>query len=218
MTCELYREAISARMDGEEPPVDAADLDAHVAGCAACRAFVARSAALLDQTAASAHGEPTALIAAVLASATPTQPGQAEHVAATSTASPLRDWPRYGLLVVALTQWALATPALLFGSDPGASTHTAHELGSWELALAVGLLAIVVQPQRARGLVPFAAALGAGLLVTTGADVLSGRVGLAGESQHLLTVAGLVMLWCNAHSTPRTGSILPWSPSGAHSR
>jgi predicted anti-sigma-YlaC factor YlaD len=37
MGCEWYREALSARIDGEEMPADRAQVDAHVAACADCR-------------------------------------------------------------------------------------------------------------------------------------------------------------------------------------
>lgn len=37
--CEAFREALSARLDGEAEPVDAALTDAHLARCAGCRAW-----------------------------------------------------------------------------------------------------------------------------------------------------------------------------------
>ena len=44
--CEEATEAISARIDGEELPVAGPDLDAHLAGCPACRDFEAQLAGL----------------------------------------------------------------------------------------------------------------------------------------------------------------------------
>ena len=41
MHCERFREAASARMDGEGSPVPGAALDDHLAGCAACAGWVA---------------------------------------------------------------------------------------------------------------------------------------------------------------------------------
>ena len=46
MDCDALREALSARLDGEDPGVDDAALDAHVAGCRACRAWAEDAAAL----------------------------------------------------------------------------------------------------------------------------------------------------------------------------
>jgi predicted anti-sigma-YlaC factor YlaD len=39
MECDRAREAISARIDGEDPGLPANALDAHLAGCAACRSW-----------------------------------------------------------------------------------------------------------------------------------------------------------------------------------
>ena len=46
---------------------------------------------------------------------------------------------RLGLVAVAIAQLALAVPGLVYGSDEGAPIHIAHEVGSWDLALAVGV-------------------------------------------------------------------------------
>lgn len=48
MDCVSYREAVSARLDGETAPVSAAALDRHVANCTDCAAFAA-GAGELDQ-------------------------------------------------------------------------------------------------------------------------------------------------------------------------
>ncbi|BCB77378.1 hypothetical protein Pflav_037880 [Phytohabitans flavus] len=37
MGCDEFREALSARLDGEDDPAERAVTDAHLAGCAACR-------------------------------------------------------------------------------------------------------------------------------------------------------------------------------------
>jgi hypothetical protein len=39
VSCEEAREAISARLDGEQPPFSAASLDAHIVLCQPCREF-----------------------------------------------------------------------------------------------------------------------------------------------------------------------------------
>lgn len=40
-SCELVHEALSARLDDEEPPVERELVDAHLAACASCREFAA---------------------------------------------------------------------------------------------------------------------------------------------------------------------------------
>lgn len=39
MTCQQCREVVSATLDGEAGPAERAAADAHLAGCAACRAY-----------------------------------------------------------------------------------------------------------------------------------------------------------------------------------
>jgi predicted anti-sigma-YlaC factor YlaD len=104
------------------------------------------------------------------------------------------EWARYALFAVALTQLLIALPALLLGDSLGATVHIARELGSWDVALAVGLLYVAWRPERAIGMLPFAAALAGTMVVSALFDVFSGRKAPLSESHHLLEVAGLVLL------------------------
>lgn len=49
-TCDLVREALSARLDNEEGQLAQADVDRHLAGCPGCREFAAGALMLRDQT------------------------------------------------------------------------------------------------------------------------------------------------------------------------
>ena len=102
---------------------------------------------------------------------------------------------RWGLFVVALTQLVLAAPSLLLGEDAGATVHVARELGSFDVALAIGLLVAAWQPLRAWGLFPVAAALGLVMLGTAILDVAEGSAAVGGEAHHLLDLAGVALLW-----------------------
>src|SRR4029453_2414598 len=153
-------EAISALADGEAHPLERSMVDAHIAGCAGCAAYAA-SVAQLDRyvrvrPAERGPDRSNAILPARTASSAPPRP--------------VRLWPRYLLLWVALTELVLAIPALA-GAESGASVHAAHELGSWEAALAVGLLVAAWQPRRAAGLLPFAIALAGAMLVTAAFDI-----------------------------------------------
>jgi predicted anti-sigma-YlaC factor YlaD len=193
MRCEECREAVSARLDGEASELDAAAADAHLVGCAECRAFEG-SATALHRSLRVRPAEPVPdLTAAILAKVPAPSAGRGRVATA-------REWPRYALFAVALTQLLLALPALLLGHDPGTSAHVARELGSWDVALGIGLLVAAWQPRRAAGLLPFAAALAAALAVTAAFDVAGGRVPIAGEAHHVLDVAGLAVLWVLART------------------
>jgi len=79
----------------------------------------------------------------------------------------------------------------------------AEFLGSWDVALAVGFIFVAWRPLRAVGMLPFVAALSAGLLLTAVVDVLHGRQPALTESTHLLELAGTVLLWLLMSPRPR---------------
>jgi predicted anti-sigma-YlaC factor YlaD len=97
---------------------------------------------------------------------------------------------RWALFVVALTQLVMAGPALLLGEDAGATVHVARELGSFDVALAIGLLVAAWQPLRAWGLFPVAAALGLVMVGTALLDVVDGTASLSGERTTCSTSPG----------------------------
>ncbi|QXC62887.1 zf-HC2 domain-containing protein [Aquihabitans sp. G128] len=192
MRCQSCREALSARLDGEDPGVADAVLDRHLASCAACRAFADGSALVRRRLAVRPAEAVPDLTAPILAAAYADR-RQAAAAAARSAAS--AHWTRWALLGVALTQLALSLPPMLFGHDANAPIHLARELGAWDLALAAALLLVVFRPARALGLVPFAGALALAMLVGAVIDVASGRTAPWAESTHLLELVGLALLW-----------------------
>ncbi len=203
MDCRHLREALSARLDDEDPGVDAGHLDAHVASCPGCTAYAREIGVLHRMTRVRAAEEVPDLSAAIVAalprSPAPSRSPFAERISAA----------RWALLVVALTQLVLAAPALLLGEDAGATVHVARELGSFDVALAVGLLVAAWQPARAWGLLPVAAALGLIMGGTAVLDVVDGSASTVGEAHHLLDVAGVALLWVvarGARPAPRRGS------------
>ncbi|MCU1358391.1 MAG: hypothetical protein JWM89_3809, partial [Acidimicrobiales bacterium] len=115
---------------------------------------------------------------------------------------------RWALLAVGLIQLLLALPPILLGREAGASVHLAHELGAWDLALAVALVLVAFRPERAPGLVPFALALVGAMVVTAAVDVLRHRAQLPAESHHLLNLAGAWLLWSIARHEPEQGVLL----------
>jgi predicted anti-sigma-YlaC factor YlaD len=100
---------------------------------------------------------------------------------------------------VGLVQVVLAAPPL-FGSVAGTSVHVAREVGSFDLAIGVGLLVVAWQPRRAPGLLPMVAALVGALVFTAALDVTTGRVSVAAEVPHILDLIGLAALWLLARS------------------
>lgn len=192
---------MSAAMDGEEANLGPAAVDAHLAGCAGCRAFAA-GAADLHRRVRVRGAEPVPDLTTAILAAT-------SDAASDAAGRPARLWARYALVVAALAQLALAVPPLVLGDGPGGSVHLARELGSWDVALAVSWLAVAWRPRRAAGLLPFALALAVVMAATAVLDVSSGRVPAMGESAHVLDLIGLASVWSLARSAPPATALIP---------
>jgi hypothetical protein len=104
-------------------------------------------------------------------------------------------WARWGLVAVACAQLVVTVPLLLLGRDHSAPAHVAHEMGSFDMALAVGYLVAAWRPARARGMRALVGATAVLLVVTAVLDVLGGRTSAADEAPHLLAVAGWLLIW-----------------------
>ena len=197
MRCSRFREAVSARLDGEDPGVPAARIDGHLATCADCRAWATAAGSLPAPTEApvEATTPDPGVLAALLAAG---RPGRAALVT-------VQEW-RIALAVIAVVQLVTAWPGVLSGGH--ASVHIAHELTSWDIGLAVGFVFLAWQPSRAWGALPLVALLVAFLTGASVLDLVSGAALLGRESVHLLEVAGLGCLWMLARRMPRSSVVL----------
>jgi predicted anti-sigma-YlaC factor YlaD len=197
MRCTRFREAISARLDGEDPGMRTEQIDAHLAECADCRSW-AGAAASTALRGAAGPGDPVALDPALIARlARPAAAAEPVHRGLISTI----EW-RMMLAVIGLAQVVLAWPGF-FLDDGHASIHLAHELTAWDMGLAVGFLFVAWRPARAWGMLPLVAVLVAAMVVTSGVDLGSGHALLGREAVHALALAGLGCLWSLARRAPR---------------
>jgi predicted anti-sigma-YlaC factor YlaD len=200
MDCAFYREAISARIDGEGSGLEAAALDRHLAGCPGCRAWAAAASHVTRAARIAPADAVPDLTGSIMAAVAVRQP---KLRLAPTQASPV-GIARLGLLMVGLAQLCLAVPALL-GDDGGAPIHVAHEQGSWFLALAVGLLVVAWRPARAAATLPIMAALVVALGSTMALDIGAGRTQAAAEAPHGLAILGLGFLWVLAYPATVAG-------------
>ena len=191
MDCDRAREALSARIDGEDPGVGVEALEQHLDGCAACAGWREALLGLAGRLEAADDPDP-ALRRAVLERLARERAAQ-EDRRAQRALRPLR----VALGVVALVQPALVVPALLSGP-----AHDARELGSWHLALAVGFLFAAIRPSRAWGMLPLVAALAGGLVITACVDVLQGNARPGEEVAHAVDLVGLGCLWVLGRRPP----------------
>jgi predicted anti-sigma-YlaC factor YlaD len=195
VTCDRWREAISAAHDGEDTAVGTRRLAAHLATCAACRAFADAVAASDDRAA------PRPVVVAAF-----TEPDLARRVARlAAVADRTAAWSvvRALLGVVAVEILVFSVPDLVLGDDSEARAHATRHLGAFTVAYAVGLLVVVVRPARARTMLPVAAVLAGALLITAVVDMTNGRVPLFEEAQHVPEVLSLALIWLVAVPGPR---------------
>jgi predicted anti-sigma-YlaC factor YlaD len=184
MRCHDCRTALSARLDGEPTGFADAELDAHVAGCAACASH-ARALARLHRT-----------VRLTGADSIPDLTPRILHAIGLDSSAVERTLGlRICLALVGILQIGLAVPALVFGDDPGLPVHTARHIGSFGVALAIGFLFVAWRPARAAGLLPVAVALVACLVGSSLLDLLAGRTDVLGETSHVTEIVGLAITW-----------------------
>jgi predicted anti-sigma-YlaC factor YlaD len=187
--CESVREALSATLDSEDPGVEPALLDAHLAGCAACAAWYDQASRVdrLARIAPVTTPEVTAedLAARVLAQVALPRRSHRRRALALALA----------LNVVAVAQLVLGVVALFapLGTPIGDLIHMDHETAAFNLAFGVILLLVALNGRHARTMVPvlatFIAVHGTGSLI----DLANGTVGPAHLATHLPVIAGLIL-------------------------
>lgn len=185
MDCEGARIAVSVLLDSEEPAAEQQELEQHLSQCGACQRWRE-----------DAHEVTRRFRLLPIAVPPPSQTLLESTQAATNRWS----WPeaatltRLALVLVAIGQIAVTVPALIFGSDHDAPIHVAHEMGAFDLALAVGFLVAAWRPSRARGMSAIVGAAALVLILTAAIDLAAGRTSPGDEAPHLLAVAGWLLL------------------------
>jgi predicted anti-sigma-YlaC factor YlaD len=182
--CDRFREAVSARLDGEPIGLPAASLDSHLASCIDCAGW-AEAAAQVTRL-ARLDARPV--------------PDLSEEIAAQVTLPVRRvlrrmHFLRVGLVVVGVAQVLIAVPAFS-GDSLGLSMpmHGAHETAAWNLAMGVAFLAAASVPRRSAGLIPLLATFVAVLAVLEGRDYMAGETSGERIGTHLVALAGLLLV------------------------
>jgi predicted anti-sigma-YlaC factor YlaD len=202
MECDSVRDAISAQIDGEDPGLPGSVIAAHLAGCADCRAWQQRAHATTRRVRLGGAFLDHDLTPIVLAA-----------TAAAPARWRLRLVVRGALIALAVGQFAIAAPMLFLGHDHDAGTHAAHELGSFNMALAVAFAVGAVRPALSAGLAWVCGFGAAGLVATAIADLISGQAIGADEAQHLVSAAGAALLVWQARATTRETAVPALAPA-----
>jgi predicted anti-sigma-YlaC factor YlaD len=197
MDCDTIRVAISTEIDGEVPWLPADVLETHLAGCPACVDWQRRAHTMTRRVRLGGAFLDHDLTPEVLAA-----------VPVARDRGRMRLAGRGLLIALAVAQFAIAAPMLFLGHDREAGVHAAHELGSFNLALAIAFAVGAVRPKLSAGLA-WPCAIAAGGLVTTAIiDLIGGQAVGADEAQHLVALAGAaLLLWQSV--TTKTESAAP---------
>lgn len=185
MDCDIAREALSARIDGEREAIPAARVDEHVTGCESCRSW---QSAAVEQTRMMRRLAGRSQLATVRQPTTE-RPGRKD---ARTTS-----WRRWALAAVGVVQLGLAVAQGL-GADLGiahaaSAGHVLNESTAWSAALGVVMLAAAIRPVMAGGLAWVLASFAAFLLLYEVIDADKGRVTLDRPLTHLPVVAGAML-------------------------
>jgi predicted anti-sigma-YlaC factor YlaD len=189
MGCQGYREALSARLDGEDDPAGRALVDAHLAGCAECRAWLDRAAMV------------TRLARTAPAPSSPGIPDSVLDAAPGRGRARLRRTLRIVLAVVGAAQFLLgvlqaaslggvsmtASDGMVEGAMPG---HLVHESAAWNIALGAGFVFVAWRRTRPTGILPILTVFVAVLSLLSLADLVDGQVNPGRLSSHLFVVVG----------------------------
>jgi predicted anti-sigma-YlaC factor YlaD len=198
--CQRYREAASARLDGQPLGLSATALEHHLASCVDCARWL-ETATRVGRSLRVTGLESPDLSAQILA----------DVVLPAARVGRYRRGLRAALALLGFIQWALALPAL-FGDSVGMamSMHASHESAAWNLALGAAFIAVAVKPVRAIGTLPILATFVAVLSVLSVPDLAAGTVPPERLASHTGVLVGLVLVALMSRShrlTPPAGQL-----------
>jgi predicted anti-sigma-YlaC factor YlaD len=205
--CSVYREAASARLDGEALGMSTEALSAHLGQCADCEAWLAQ-ATRLTRTARVGQ-DPAPDLSEWILHAVPLAPRRVHGRLGGSRAVTAL---RIGLAIAGMVQLATTAPALAGdGMAMAMSTHAAHESAAWNIAVAIGFLAVAASPRRAAGALPVLGAFALVLTLLSVPDFMDGAVDAERLATHLGALAGVLIML----ALHRTRSRADGSPTAA---
>jgi predicted anti-sigma-YlaC factor YlaD len=182
--CDRFREALSARLDGEPLGMSTSALDSHLASCPDCARWAETAARTTRLTRLDVRPVPD-----LSADITGRVALPARRVLRR------RHLLRLALLLAGLAQLVIGVPALTGDSIGMAmSAHGAHEAAAWNIGIAVAFLAAASVPRRAAGLIPLLATFLVVLAALSVRDYAAGYVGADRLATHAAALAGLVLL------------------------
>ncbi len=211
MRCDVAREALSARLDGERPQVLAQQVDAHLESCRTCRDWLIGAAVQTRRFASIEPGQGPDLVDKILASV---GEGNADRRDRWMRALRSR-YRRWGLIGVGVFQVAIAA-AQISGIDFGmvsahmhgamSGEHLMHESTAWLLALGLAMIAAGIWPVTAIGVAAITGVYSVALLGYVIVDALNDEVTAARIASHMPLLLGLAFALLVARERVGTGT------------
>nr|WP_276050600.1 zf-HC2 domain-containing protein [Mycolicibacterium elephantis] len=213
--CDVAREALSARLDGEREPVPAPRVDEHLATCPRCSDWYALASRQAEELRSMA-GATREHIASVTAPSADNAPAGSRWFAVRFGLV----WRRWALAMVGAAQLALAA-AQAFGVDlgvavghhgAGSGVHLLNESTAWSVALGAVMVIAALRPSAAAGLAGVLVVFSIALTAYVITDWVSGEVTGVRVFSHVPVVLGTLLallVWRHdgrrPHPTPRAG-------------
>ncbi|MDO3703111.1 zf-HC2 domain-containing protein [Micromonospora sp. C28SCA-DRY-2] len=204
MRCEQWREVLSAQLDGEETPAERTAAETHLAGCADCRTWFDRAAAVTRRARLSVTVAGDDRTDAILAALPAPAPYRRRHRLVLTLRAVL------GLigalqLLLGLAQIGRGAADEHAHSAAGALTsgHLWHESAAWNVAVGAGFLFVAARRTRPTGLVPMLSAFVGTLVLLSVNDLVIGRVDTARLVSHGFLLAGYAIVVAMSRSGRR---------------
>ena len=211
--CVIVQEELSAELDAELPSGRSHAVVAHLLICTNCQGWLANVSSMHRAQRVSAAEPVPDLSQRVMAALVAEQ----ARKAAVSRPS-LVPTARIALVIVAAVAALAVIPELAHRNDFTATAHGARELGTFELALAVGFAVAAWRPAQAKLVAMLGVLVSTGLVLTGALDVMAGRTALGIEVHHALEVMGTVLACVIARFTPSVTPIFGPISGTAHTR
>lgn len=193
--CDVAREALSARLDGERPHVLPQQVDAHLEACRPCRSWLLGAAVQTRRLASVTPADGPDLVEKIMASIGEQASGH--HRWMRWLRSHYRRW---GLIGVGVFQVAIAA-AQISGIDFGmvssdmhgamSGEHLMHESTAWLLALGLAMVAAGFRPITAIGVAAITGVYCVALLGYVIVDAFAGEVTATRIASHMPLLLGL---------------------------
>jgi predicted anti-sigma-YlaC factor YlaD len=187
--CEQYREALSARLDGEDEPTEQAAVDAHLASCPDCRTWADAASVVTRMARMSVVTAEVDLSDDILDAA----PGPGRRRAFIGLRLALGA-VGFAQFVLGIAQISVYSAADHDHTSAVSSAHLWHESAAWNVALGAGFGWIAARRSRPAGLIPLLTAFVALLALLSANDFWTGQVDTTRIFTHALLVLGYLIV------------------------